>query len=186
MKIIQTDLPDCLLLEQDVHEDERGFFMESWNAGCFARHGLPDAFVQHNVSRSRRAVLRGLHYQWPGAAQGKLVEVLEGEIFDVAVDLRRGSPGFGRHLAVRLRAGGGRQLWIPEGFAHGFLTLGEFALVSYLCTAPYDAASDRALRWNDARLAIDWPLREVNLSARDAAAPLLDDVPEGDLPVWRP
>src|SRR5690606_28970351 len=134
---------------------------------------------------SQRAVLRGLHYQWPNNAQGKLIEVLEGEVFDVAVDLRRGSPGFGRHVAVRLGAGCGQQLWIPEGFAHGFLTLSESAVLSHLCTAPFDRASDNSLRWDDPQLAIDWPLREVLLSPKDAAAPLLAGLPEDLLPVWR-
>lgn len=186
MNIFQTRLPGCLVIEPDVHGDARGFFYEAWNAARFAAHGLPVQFVQHNVSRSQRGVLRGLHYQWPGNPQGKMVCVLEGEVYDVAVDLRWDSPTFGQHVAAILSGENRRQFWIPEGFAHGFLVLSETALVSYLCTAPYDRASDCALRWNDARLAIDWPLAQVQLSDKDAAAPFLEAIPPERLPRCRP
>ncbi len=184
MKVVATGLPDCLSIEPEVHADDRGYFYEGWNAARFAAHGLPVQFVQHNVSRSRRGVLRGLHYQWPQHAQGKLVSVLEGEVFDVAVDIRRGSPNFGQHAAAILSAENKRHFWIPEGFAHGFLVLSENALVAYLCTAPFDSSSDRALRWNDPALAIDWPQAEVAMSARDAAAPLLAEIDPERLPVF--
>ena len=184
MKVVETGLPGCVVIEPAVFGDSRGFFYEAWNATRFAEHGLPVAFVQHNVSRSERGVLRGLHYQWPGNAQGKLVSVLEGEVYDVAVDIRRGSPTFGRHAAAILSAENKRHFWIPEGFAHGFLTLSETAVFTYLCTAHYDRDSDNSLRWDDPALAIDWPLAEVSLSGKDAIAPLLADLPDERLPTF--
>ncbi len=184
MKRIQTDLPGCVVIEPAVFGDERGFFYEGWNAARFAEHGLPTQFVQHNVSRSQKGVLRGLHYQWPGNVQGKLVSVLEGEVYDVAVDVRRGSPTYGQHAAVILSADNKRHFWIPEGFAHGFLVLSDWATFTYLCTAPYDRHSDNAVRWDDPALAIDWPLAEVSLSAKDAAAPLLADIAADRLPQY--
>ncbi len=182
MKVIETRLPGCVVIEPAVFGDARGYFFETWNAERFAALGLPDRFVQSNVSTSAQGVLLGLHYQWPDNPQGKLVTVLEGEVYDVAVDLRRDSPTFGQHAAAILSAENRRQFWIPEGFAHGFLVLSETALVTYLCTAPYDRASENALRWDDPVLAIDWPLAEVQLSDKDAAAPCLDAIPPGRLP----
>lgn len=183
MKVINTRLDGCLLIEPKVHGDARGFFYESFHAGRFAEAGLDLAFVQTNVSRSAQGVLRGLHYQWP-KPQGKLVSVLEGEVYDVAVDIRRGSPTYGRHAAAILSADNKRHFWIPEGFAHGFLVLSENAVFTYLCTAPYDRASDNSLRWDDPQLAIDWPLAEVSLSGKDAIAPLLADMPAERLPLY--
>jgi dTDP-4-dehydrorhamnose 3,5-epimerase len=183
MKVIETGLSGCVVIEPVVFGDERGWFYESWNAGRFADHGLRAAFVQQNVSRSERGVLRGLHYQWPHNVQGKLVSVLEGEVYDVAVDIRRGSPTFGQHAAAILSADNRRHFWIPEGFAHGFLTLSETALFTYLCTAPYDRESDKSLRWDDPALAINWPLADVSLSSKDAVAGLLSDVPVERLPI---
>ncbi|MEO6155553.1 MAG: dTDP-4-dehydrorhamnose 3,5-epimerase [Thermomonas sp.] len=182
MKVIKTKLPGCVVIEPAVFSDERGYFYEGWNAAHFAEHGLPTSFVQHNVSRSMRGVLRGLHYQWPGNVQGKLVSVLEGEVYDVAVDIRSGSPTYGQHVAAILSADNKRHFWIPEGFAHGFLALSGTAVFTYLCTAPYDRDSDNSLRWDDPQLAIDWPLAEVSLSGKDAAAPLLADLPPERLP----
>lgn len=184
MKLIETRLPGCLVIEPAVFGDERGYFYEGWNAERFAEHGLPTAFVQHNVSRSQKGVLRGLHYQWPHNVQGKLVSVLEGEVYDVAVDIRRGSPTFGQHVAAILSAENKRHFWIPEGFAHGFVTLSDNAVFTYLCTAPYDRASDNSIRWDDPQLAIDWPLSEVSLSGKDAVAPLLADMPAERLPTF--
>ncbi len=185
MKVIETRLPGCLVIEPAVFGDERGFFMETWNAGRFGEtgKGLPTRFVQSNVSSSARGVLRGLHYQWPNP-QGKLVSVLEGEVYDVAVDIRRGSPTFGQWDAVILSAGNKRQFWIPEGFAHGFAVLSERALFSYLCTEMYDRATDAGVRWNDASIGIDWPIREPLLSDKDARAPLLSEVAPERLPVF--
>lgn len=181
MKVIETGLPGCLVFEPRVFGDERGFFYESFNKDKLASIGLGLSFVQGNVSSSARGVLRGLHYQWP-KPQGKLVSVLEGEVWDVAVDIRRASPTFGRWTAVVLNADNKRHFWIPPGFAHGFVTLSERALFSYVCTETYDAAADAAIRWDDPGLAIDWPVSTPALSAKDAAAPLLADVAPGRLP----
>jgi dTDP-4-dehydrorhamnose 3,5-epimerase len=183
MKVIESDLPGCLVLEPQVFGDERGFFYESFNHDKLAAHGLQPAFVQGNVSSSTRGVLRGLHYQWP-KPQGKLVSVLEGEVWDVAVDIRRGSPTFGRWTAVVLSAENKRHFWIPEGFAHGFVTLSERALFTYLCTATYERTADAGIRWDDPALAIDWPVSAPLLSDKDARAPLLREVPEDRLPVF--
>ena len=185
MKIIQTDLPGVLLLEPAVHADARGSFFESWNRKTLREAGVDVAFVQGNVSESRRGVLRGLHDQWPNP-QGKLVSVLEGEVYDVAVDIRRGSPTFGRWTAAILSAANHRQLWIPEGFAHGFVALSERAVFAYQCTAFYDRAGDAGLRWNDAKLAIDWPVAQPLLSDKDAAAPFLDEIGPDRLPEFSP
>lgn len=140
-------------------------------------------FVQSNVSSSSRGVLRGLHYQWP-RPQGKLVSVLEGEVYDVAVDIRQGSPTFGKHASVILSAENRRQFWIPEGFAHGFAVLSESALFHYMCTDVYVAEADSGLRWNDADVAVDWPVSNPTLSAKDEAAPFLKDIAEDRLPVF--
>jgi dTDP-4-dehydrorhamnose 3,5-epimerase len=183
VKVVETDLPGCVVIEPQVFGDERGYFFESWNQARYAANGLDMHFVQGNVSRSARGVLRGLHYQWPNP-QGKLVSVLEGEVWDVAVDIRRGSPTFGRWTAAVLSAENKRQFWIPEGFAHGFVALSEHALFTYLCTAPYDRESDAGIRWNDASLAIDWPVAEPALSPKDARAPFLAEVPEERLPAY--
>lgn len=183
MKVIPTDLPGCVVIEPQVFGDDRGFFYESFNLEKLAPHGLAPRFVQGNVSSSARGVLRGLHYQWPNP-QGKYVSVLEGEVWDVAVDIRRGSPTFGRWTAVVLSAENKRHFWVPEGFAHGFAVLSERAVFAYQCTATYDAKADAAIRWNDASLAIDWPVSQPNLSGKDAAAPFLADVPEDRLPVY--
>ena len=183
MKVIETGLPGCMVIEPAVFGDDRGFFFETWNADRYGEHGLPTRFVQSNVSSSARGVLRGLHYQWPNP-QGKLVSVLEGEVYDVAVDIRRGSPHFGRWAAVLLSAENKRQFWIPEGFAHGFAVLSERAIFSYLCTAQYDKAADAGVRWDDAKIGIDWPVSQPLLSEKDAKAPLLDDVAAERLPVY--
>jgi dTDP-4-dehydrorhamnose 3,5-epimerase len=185
VKVIRTALPGCVVIEPQVHGDARGFFYESFNAARFAEAGLDLAFVQANVSRSAEGVLRGLHYQWPNP-QGKLVSVLEGEVYDVAVDIRAGSPTFGQWAAAILSAGNKRHFWVPEGFAHGFAVLSEHATFTYQCTALYDRDADTAIRWNDGAIGIDWPLAEPTLSARDAAAPFLADIPRERLPVYLP
>lgn len=183
MKVIDTDLPGVHVIEPRVFGDARGFFYESFNRQRFAEAGIDIDVAQSNVSASVRGVLRGLHYQWPNP-QGKLVSVLEGEVFDVAVDIRVGSPHYGRWTAAVLSADSKRHFWIPEGFAHGFCVLSERAVFTYLCTAPYDAAADAGVRWDDPDLAIDWPIGEPQLSAKDAAAPLLRDVPRERLPAF--
>ncbi|RAP58410.1 dTDP-4-dehydrorhamnose 3,5-epimerase [Oleiagrimonas sp. MCCC 1A03011] len=183
MKRIDTDLPGVCVLEPKVFGDARGFFYESYNQATFAELGLKPSFAQSNVSRSARGVLRGLHHQWPNP-QGKLVSVLEGEVYDVAVDIRRGSPTYGRWAAAMLSAENHRHFWIPEGFAHGFCVLSEHATFTYQCTALYDAKADAGIRWNDAALGIDWPLSDPLLSDKDARAPLLADVPADRLPEY--
>lgn len=183
MKVVETRLPGCVVIEPAVFGDERGFFYESYNAEKYRAVGLDLNFVQANVSRSAKGVLRGLHYQWPNP-QGKLVSVLEGEVYDVAVDIRRGSPTFGQWAAVMLSAENKRHFWIPEGFAHGFAVLSEFATFSYQCTNLYDAKADAGVRWNDPALGIDWPVAEPQLSGKDEKAPLLADVAPERLPVY--
>jgi len=176
MKVTPTALPEVLLLEPAVFGDERGFFMESYNARRFREAtGIEAAFVQDNHSRSARDVLRGIHYQVV-RPQGKLVRVAAGRVFDVAVDLRRSSPRFGRWVGVELSDRNNHQLWVPPGFGHAFLVLSDSADFIYKTTEYWYREHDRSLRWNDPMLAIDWPLtRQPLLAARDAAAPLIDD-----------
>ncbi|HEX5843788.1 MAG TPA: dTDP-4-dehydrorhamnose 3,5-epimerase [Pseudomonas sp.] len=170
MRAIATELADVLILEPKVFGDERGFFFESFNARAFAQAtGLTREFVQDNHSRSARGVLRGLHYQLQ-QPQGKLVRVTAGEVYDVAVDLRQGSRTFGRWLGVHLSAENKRQLWVPEGFAHGFLVLSDYAEFLYKTTEYYAPEHERCIRWDDPTLAIDWPLQgKPQLSAKDQA-----------------
>lgn len=177
MNIIKTDIPNVLIIEPKVFGDERGFFYESFNQKAWEETtGLKTRFVQDNHSRSVKGVLRGLHYQLPPAAQGKLVRALVGEIFDVAVDIRKSSPNFGKWVGHKLSAENKLQMWIPEGFAHGFLTLSPFAEVSYKATNYYSPGSERGIRWNDASLAINWPVSiDRSLSDKDATAPLFQD-----------
>jgi len=181
VRILETGLPGVVVVEPRVHGDTRGYFMETWNAGRYRAAGLPDRFLQSNVSRSGPGVVRGLHFQYP-KPQGKLVWVPEGRVFDVAVDVRRGSPWFGQWAGVELSADNHRQLYIPEGFAHGFCVLGEGALLSYLCTVEYDAECDAVIAWDDPEIGIRWPIGTGSLSAKDAAAPRLAEVPEDRLP----
>ena len=169
MIVAPTALPEVLVLEPRVFADERGFFFESWNARVFAEAGIDAAFVQDNHSRSRRGVVRGLHYQIE-QAQGKLVRVISGEVFDVAVDLRRSSPNFGRSVCVVLSAESRKMMWVPPGFAHGFLTLSESADFLYKTTDYWNAKHERTLLWNDAALGIDWPLSIAPVLARKDAA----------------
>lgn len=168
MHIIQTAIPDVLILEPKVFGDERGFFYESFNARAFSEAtGLNPNFVQDNHSRSQQGVLRGLHYQVE-QAQGKLVRVTAGEVYDVAVDLRHQSPTFGQWVGTHLSADNKRQMWVPEGFAHGFVVLSEFAEFLYKTTDYYAPAHERCIRWDDPKLAIAWPLQgEPKLSAKD-------------------
>jgi len=175
MQITPTALPDVLLVVPKVFGDERGFFFESWNRRAFADGGIDVDFVQDNHSRSRRGVLRGLHYQIKHA-QGKLVRATEGEVFDVAVDLRRSSPSFGRSVGAVLSAANRHMLWIPPGFAHGFVVLSEYAEILYKATDNWYPEHERTLLWNDAALRIDWPLdTEPTMAAKDAAGlPLAD------------
>jgi len=175
MRAMETDLPGVLLMEPKVFGDSRGFFMESWNRKTFADLGLDLDFVQDNHSRSSQGVLRGLHYQL-NQPQGKLVRVVSGAVFDVAVDLRRSSPHFGRWVGYELSAENHRMLWIPPGFGHGFLVLSESADFLYKTTAYYAPEWDRGVRWNDPAIGIQWPLEgSPLLSAKDQIQPLLKD-----------
>ena len=177
MNVIETTLPGVLILEPKVFGDERGFFYESFNAKAFEQAtGLERQFVQDNHSRSLKGVLRGLHYQLENT-QGKLVRVTLGEVLDVAVDVRRSSPNFGRWEAVRLSAQNARQLWVPEGFAHGFVVLSDVAEFLYKTTDYYNPAAERCIRWDDPTLAIDWQLTEApQLSAKDQLGKTLQEV----------
>ena len=176
MKVIPTELPEVIILEPKVFGDERGFFMESYNRRAFNEAvGYEVDFVQDNHSRSARGVLRGLHYQLPPHAQGKLIRVVCGRVFDVAVDVRRGSPRFGRWVGVELSDANSRQMWIPPGFAHGFLVLSGMADFLYKTTDYYAPAAERSIQWNDPTLGVRWPIDKLApiLSGKDAAAPAL-------------
>lgn len=173
MNAIKTDIPDVIIFEPKVFGDDRGFFFESFSQKIFAEAtGLQREFVQDNHSKSSKGVLRGLHYQLAPMAQGKLVRVVQGEVFDVAVDIRKSSPTFGQWVGVHLSADNKRQLWIPEGFAHGFLTLSETAEFLYKTTNYYSPKDEGSIVWNDADLAITWPqVGEVMVSGKDQIAP---------------
>ena len=176
MNVVDTALPGVKLIKPRVFGDDRGFFLESWNARSFADAGLDLDFVQDNHSRSARGVLRGLHYQLKNP-QGKLVRVTAGAVFDVAVDVRRSSPHFGRWVGYELSDANKRMLWVPPGFAHGFVVLSDNADFLYKCTQLYDGSDDRGIRWDDPAIGIDWPLAGITpqLSGKDATAPLLAD-----------
>jgi len=182
MKFIETPLKDVYLLEPRVFGDQRGFFMETWNRETFATAGFDLNFVQDNHSRSARGILRGLHFQTEHT-QGKLVRVTSGEVFDVAVDLRRHSPSFGQWYGVSLSAENQRMLWVPPGFAHGFYVTSDYADFLYKCTDIYHPASEKTLAWNDATVGIEWPVpagETPQLSAKDTQGLNWDDVPKFD------
>ncbi len=176
MNVIRCELEGLLILEPKVFGDARGFFMETWNQRRYREAGLDASFVQDNLSQSRYGTLRGLHFQNPGA-QGKLVSVLQGEVFDVAVDIRQGSPTFGKWHGTRLSGENKRQFYIPPGFAHGFAVLSETALFHYKCTAFYSPTDEMTLRWNDPDVGIAWPLENPMLSEKDARGLLLRGIP---------
>jgi dTDP-4-dehydrorhamnose 3,5-epimerase len=181
MKVTPMSLPEVLLVEPQRFGDARGYFMETWRQERYLAAGIAMPFVQDNLSRSTKGILRGLHLQNPNA-QGKLVYVLEGEVFDVAVDVRVGSPNFGKWTGAVLSADDHRQLWIPPGFAHGFVVTSATALFAYKCTAPYSAADEIGVRWNDPALGIPWPAAAPLLSAKDAVLPALADIDPQRLP----
>ncbi|MFT7224300.1 MAG: dTDP-4-dehydrorhamnose 3,5-epimerase [Cellvibrionaceae bacterium] len=166
MNVIETDLPGVLIIEPKVFGDDRGFFMETWNKERYAEAGIPTEFVQDNLSFSRKGVLRGLHFQDPNP-QGKLVSVLQGEVYDVAVDIRKSSSTFGKWVGVSLSSDNKRQLYVPEGFAHGFCVTSETALLCYKCTDFYDSNAESSIRWDDAYLKIDWPIEVSEISEKD-------------------
>jgi dTDP-4-dehydrorhamnose 3,5-epimerase len=199
VQLIETVLPDVWLIAPRVFTDERGFFMETYSRPRLAELGIDRCFVQDNHSRSSLGVLRGLHYQL-GRPQAKLVRITRGRVVDVAADVRRGSPTFGRWVMAELSEENKRMLFIPEGFAHGFLVLSEVAELQYKCSDLYAPGEERGVVWDDPGLAIDWPLDQVRarlqgraepeqplpiLSARDAGYPGLADMPEADLPIYQ-
>lgn len=183
MRVDVTELPGVVSIIPDVRADSRGSFHEAWQLRRYADAGLPTHWVQDNVSRSARGVLRGLHFQHP-YGQGKLVSVLEGEILDVALDVRRGSPTFGRAAVARLSEENARQVYVPPGCAHGFLVLSDAAIVHYKCTEYYRGECERILVWNDPSLAIQWPIDSPILSAKDAAGRRLSQLGHDELPTY--
>ncbi len=178
MNVKTTDIPGLLIIELQSFTDERGFFVETYSQDRYREAGIAVEFVQDNLSASKRGVLRGLHFQAPPFAQGKLVTVFQGRVLDVAVDIRFGSPTFGQHVAVELSAENKKQFWIPAGFAHGFVALEHDTLFAYKCTAPYSKEHDRGIRWNDPALGIDWGVSEPIVSEKDQQHPLLKDIAE--------
>jgi len=182
VRVITTELPGVLIIEPDVHADGRGFFVETYHAGKYGALGIDGPFVQDNHSQSTGGTIRGMHLQLR-RPQGKLVRVIEGEIYDVAVDVRRGSPTFGRWSAVTLSAANFRQCYIPRGFAHGFCVVTASAQVEYKCTDLYDPQGEVGIAWNDASLAIAWPVDNPILSSRDRCNPALAEL-AGSLPTW--
>ncbi len=174
MDVSKTALPEVLLIKPKKFDDNRGYFYESWNQDRYAEFGMPEDFVQDNISLSTKGTLRGLHYQEP-MAQGKLVSVLVGRVFDVAVDLRRGSPRFGSWVGVELSGETREQLWIPEGFAHGFCVISDLAEFFYKCTAPYNPETEHTIRYDDPEIGISWPVEVPVLSEKDKNAFSLSD-----------
>lgn len=185
MRTIETGIPGLIIVEPLVHGDSRGFFMETWNAARYGDVGLPEKFVQSNLSRSGPGVIRGLHFQNP-RPQGKLVSVLEGRVFDVAVDIRPDSPTFRQWAGVELSAENHRQFFVPEGFAHGFCVQSDSALLSYFCTEVYYPEYDAGVAWNDPDIGVKWPVGGGSLSQKDADAPRLKDIPVEKLPRMNP
>lgn len=183
MKFSPVAIPGLIQVEPDVYGDRRGFFQETWQRNKYAAGGIAADFVQDNLSFSRQGVLRGLHFQNPHP-QEKLVYVVQGEVFDVAVDIRANSPTFGRWHGLVLSGENKRQFWVPAGFAHGFCVLSETALFVYKCTDLYRPEHEGIIRWNDPAIGIDWPLAEPRLSAKDESAPLLAGIPPERLFRW--
>lgn len=177
MQVIETKIPGVVVIQPRLFPDDRGWFMETFNSDAFRAAGLPDTFVQDNHSSSSRGVVRGLHYQEPNP-QGKLVRCTRGAVYDVAVDIRHGSPTFGQWFGAELSAENNHMLWIPPGLAHGFCALGDPSDLVYKCTTLWDAKGDRSLLWNDPDIGIEWPMNEADaiLSSKDAAAPRLRDL----------
>jgi dTDP-4-dehydrorhamnose 3,5-epimerase len=184
MEVTEARIPGVLLIQPRIFADSRGHFLETYQSERYLENGLPSVFVQDNVSYSTRNVLRGMHYQ-SGRPQGKLVMALRGEILDVVIDIRKGSPTFGEWLGVTLSSDNYRQVYIPEGFAHGFCVTSETAMVLYKCTDYYSPSDERGIRWDDPVLKIDWPVSNPILSGKDMGYPSLEEVREQDLPMWR-
>ena len=183
MEVFETALPGIMILEPKVFGDARGFFLETWNRARYEQAGIAADFVQDNLSFSGKGILRGLHFQNPNA-QGKLVQVIQGEVYDVAVDIRRGSPTFGKWVGITLSADNRRQVFIPAGFAHGFCVTSDHALFSYKCTDFYNPEAEISIIWNDPDIAIDWPVTEPELSQKDRLANRLSQLPLDKLPSY--
>ncbi|WP_154224658.1 dTDP-4-dehydrorhamnose 3,5-epimerase [Marinicella rhabdoformis] len=184
MKVTESKLQGVKTIEPQVFGDARGYFMESWQQDRYKEAGIKETFIQSNVSKSSRGVLRGLHFQNPNP-QGKLVYVLSGEVYDVAVDIRVGSPTFGQHEGIVLSENNHKQFYVPEGFAHGFCVLSETATFAYMCTNYYDPSAEASLLWNDDDLAIDWPIDSPSLSDKDNKALKLKDFNRSKLPIYK-
>lgn len=181
MQVLKTSLPGTLIIQPDIFKDTRGFFMETYHREKYAAEGLDHPFVQDNLSYSTHGTLRGLHYQYPNA-QAKLVQALKGEIYDVAVDIRHGSPAFGQWVGVHLSEDNKHQFFIPQGFAHGFCVISDTALVVYKCTDFYAPESEKGILWSDPDIGIDWPVKVPLLSPKDSQSPCLKDIPSECLP----
>ena len=184
MKLTETELEGVLIIEPSVYEDARGFFLETYHRNRYREFGIRSDFVQDNMSFSRKRTVRGLHFQHP-QDQAKLVQVAKGTVFDVVVDIRRGSPAFGKWVGIFLSDEENRQLFIPEGFAHGFCVVSEKAVFIYKCSDFYDPACERGILWSDPDLAIDWPVEDVLVSEKDMQLPHLRDLADDMLPVYR-
>ena len=184
MKIVpHPALPEILILEPDVYKDDRGYFLETYQDRRYFECGLPDKFVQDNISVSKNGVLRGLHYQL-GRPQGKLVWVIQGEVFDVAVDIRQGSPTFGKWVGATISSENCLQVYIPEGFAHGFCVMSESAIFTYKCTDYYAPEEERGIRWDDPSLGIEWPISEPIISEKDRSYEILENIAVEQLPTY--
>lgn len=175
MEVIKTEIPDVMIIKPQVFEDDRGYFFESYNKEKFLQNGIDQNFVQDNESKSGKNVLRGLHFQKPPFAQGKLVRVMKGSVLDVAVDIRKNSPTYGKWTSVVLTENNKWMYWVPPGFAHGFATLDDNTVFFYKCTNVYNKASEGSIRWDDPDLGIDWNIENPILSAKDQVAPLFKD-----------
>ncbi len=181
MNIIKTQIPDLLVLEPEIVTDDRGFFMETFQSKRYEECGINCPFVQDNISESIQGTLRGLHYQYPHS-QGKLVQVISGSVFDVAVDIRRGSPSYGKWFGTEISAENKRQLWLPSGCAHGFCVISGTALFSYKCTDFYNPKTEHTIIWNDEEIGIDWPVSEPVISSKDANGIKLKNMPLENFP----
>jgi len=184
MDIMETEIPGLKIIQPKIFGDPRGFFFESYNAERYAALGISNKFVQDNVSFSTQGILRGLHFQNPGS-QGKLVSVLQGEVFDVAVDVRQGSPTFGKWFGLYLNSETKQQFWVPEGFAHGFVVTSPTAMFCYKCDSYYQPQSEFSLQWNDPDLGVSWPVEQPTLSTKDQKAKRLRDFQSNELPVYK-
>ena len=181
MDIKETNLPGVLILEPKVFTDDRGYFLETWNSTRYEQAGIPGPFVQDNISFSKQGILRGLHFQYP-QSQGKLIQVLSGEVLDVIVDIRVGSPTYSQWVAEVLSESNHRQMYVPPGFAHGYCVTSETALFSYKCTDFYNPATEHGIIWNDPDIGIEWPIEQPVLSPKDAVYPRLKDLSPENVP----